>query len=57
MDQLLFGEAFEVIEEEGAYVWGQARRDGYVGFVEQALEIPVTLVGTGAARDRVLALR
>jgi cell wall-associated NlpC family hydrolase len=33
MDQLLFGEAFEVIEEEGAYVWGQARRDGYVGFV------------------------
>ena len=33
MDQLLFGEAFEVIEEEGAYLWGQARRDGYVGFV------------------------
>jgi cell wall-associated NlpC family hydrolase len=33
MDQLLFGETFEVIEEEGAYVWGQARRDGYVGFV------------------------
>jgi hypothetical protein len=33
MDQLLFGETFEVIEEEGAFVWGQARRDGYVGFV------------------------
>jgi cell wall-associated NlpC family hydrolase len=33
MDQLLFGESFEVIEEEGAWVWGQARRDGYVGFV------------------------
>ena len=33
MDQLLFGETFEVIEEEGAYFWGQARRDGYVGFV------------------------
>ncbi|MEO8113232.1 MAG: NlpC/P60 family protein [Phenylobacterium sp.] len=38
LDQLLFGEAFAVIEEEGAFVWGQARRDGYVGFVEaQAL--------------------
>jgi cell wall-associated NlpC family hydrolase len=33
MDQLLFGEAFEVIEEEGAFFWGQAVRDGYVGFV------------------------
>lgn len=34
MDQLLFGEVFEVIEEEGAFLWGQARRDGYVGFVD-----------------------
>jgi cell wall-associated NlpC family hydrolase len=33
MDQLLFGEIFEVVEEEGAWLWGQARRDGYVGFV------------------------
>jgi len=34
MDQLLFGETFEVIEEEAnGFVWGQARRDGYVGFV------------------------
>ena len=36
MDQLLFGEAFDVIEEEGAWLWGQARRDGYVGFVAAA---------------------
>jgi cell wall-associated NlpC family hydrolase len=34
MDQLLFGETFDVIEEEGAFVWGQSHRDGYVGFVE-----------------------
>jgi cell wall-associated NlpC family hydrolase len=34
MDQLLFGEIFEVLEEEGAFLWGQARRDGYVGFVD-----------------------
>jgi adenylosuccinate synthase len=32
-----------------------ARR--YVGFVETALDVPVTLVGTGAARERVLTLR
>ena len=34
MDQLVFGELFEVLEDEaGGFVWGQARRDGYVGFV------------------------
>jgi adenylosuccinate synthase len=29
----------------------------YVSFVEEALEVPVRLVGTGASRDRVLSLR
>jgi adenylosuccinate synthase len=28
----------------------------YVDFVERSLAVPVTLVGTGAARERVLAL-
>ena len=32
-DELLFGEAFDVLETKGGWVWGQARRDGYVGFV------------------------
>lgn len=42
MDQLLFGETFEVVEEEGAFLWGQARRDGYVGFVAaSALAAPL----------------
>jgi cell wall-associated NlpC family hydrolase len=37
MDQLLFGEVFDVVEEEeSGFLWGQARRDGYVGFVEAA---------------------
>lgn len=36
MDQLLFGETFDVLEEEGGWAFGQARRDGYVGFVEAA---------------------
>jgi len=32
-DQLLLGEAFDVLEEQGGWAWGQARRDGYIGFV------------------------
>jgi len=34
MDQLLFGELFDVLEETGGWAFGQARRDGYVGFVQ-----------------------
>lgn len=34
LDQLLFGEGFDVLEEKDGFAWGQARRDGYVGFVE-----------------------
>ena len=54
MDQLLFGETFEVLEEEaGGFVWGQARRDGYVGFVEAA-----ALTAPGPApTHRIAALR
>ncbi|HEX6866211.1 MAG TPA: NlpC/P60 family protein [Caulobacteraceae bacterium] len=36
MDQLLFGELFDVLETQGDWAFGQARRDGYVGFVEAA---------------------
>jgi hypothetical protein len=53
MDQLLFGEVFDVIEEEGGFLWGQARRDGYVGFVEAAALAPADLVPT----HRVSAIR
>lgn len=54
MDQLLFGEAFDVLEEEaGGFVWGQARRDGYVGFVEAAALAPVDQAPT----HRVSAIR
>ena len=46
IDQLLFGERFEVLEEEGAWRLGQALRDGYVGYVEAAsltlVETPIT---------------
>lgn len=33
VDQLLFGEAFDVLEVVSGFAWGQARRDGYVGYV------------------------
>ena len=36
LDQLLFGELFEVLDEADGYAFGQAVRDGYVGFVEVA---------------------
>lgn len=36
LDQLLFGEAFEVLDEAEGWAFGQAKRDGYVGYVEAA---------------------
>ena len=33
VDQLLFGEIFDVLEAQDGWAWGQARRDGYVGHV------------------------
>ena len=53
MDQLLFGERFEVLEEEGAWRLGQALRDGYVGYVEAASLAPVETFVT----HRVAAIR
>jgi cell wall-associated NlpC family hydrolase len=39
-DQLLFGEGFDVLDETGGWSWGQACRDGYVGFVRSDLLAP-----------------
>ncbi len=53
LDQLLFGEVFEVLEAVDGWAWGQARRDGYVGFVACAnLTAPASL-----PTHRVSALR
>lgn len=52
-DQLLFGEAFDVLFETGDFAFGQARRDRYVGYVPiEALSAPVL-----APEHRVSALR
>lgn len=36
IDQLLYGEVFDVLERRGGRVWGQARRDGIVGWMDAA---------------------
>ena len=36
LDQLLFGELFEVLDEADSWAFGQAKRDGYVGYVDAA---------------------
>jgi len=53
MDQLLFGEAFEVLEKHDRFLFGQARRDGYVGFVAADALKPAGAAPT----HRVAALR
>lgn len=53
MDQLLFGERFEALEEDGDFLLGQARRDGYVGYVAKAALGPLAPAPT----HRVAAIR
>ena len=39
VDQIIFGEAFDVLNVRGDQVWGKARRDGVVGWIDRtALE-------------------
>ncbi|MDP1597950.1 NlpC/P60 family protein [Phenylobacterium sp.] len=53
LDQVLFGEIFDVLEEQDGFAWGQSRRDGYVGFVESAALGPLS----GLPTHRVAAIR
>ena len=52
-DELLFGEGFDVLETRDGWSWGQARRDGYVGFVRSVALAP----SGGPPTMRVGALR
>lgn len=36
VDQLIFGEAFDVLDSRGGRLWGRARRDGIVGWIDAA---------------------
>jgi hypothetical protein len=53
LDQLLFGEAFGVLEAKDGWAWGQAVRDGYVGYVA----LNHLALGAPAPTHRVSALR
>lgn len=53
MDQLLFGERFDVLEEDKGFLLGQSTRDGYVGWVA-ASELSAQTV---QATHRIAALR
>ena len=33
IDQLIYGEAFDVLDQKGDRLWGRARRDGLVGWI------------------------
>ena len=58
IDQLLFGEAFDVLERDPGVCWGRARRTGSVGWVEAsglARGAPMA-THTVAATDAVLPL-
>jgi cell wall-associated NlpC family hydrolase len=50
VDQLLFGESFQVIDVTDGFAWGQADRDGYVGWVEAAALSPRLLEPTHRVR-------
>jgi len=51
--QLLLGERFAVYDSAGGWVWGQAARDGYVGYAPDACFAPETKAPT----HRVSALQ
>lgn len=50
-DQLLFGEVFRVLEVKDGFAWGQAARDGYVGYVAED-----DLAALGAAATHQVAV-
>ena len=53
LDELIYGEAFEALETAGGFVWGQAARDGYVGYAQAEALAPAGAAPT----HRVAALR
>lgn len=53
LDELIYGERFDVLETAGGYAWGQAARDGCVGFVSADALAPPGPLPT----HRIAALR
>lgn len=40
IDQLIYGEAFDVLDQKGDRLWGRARRDGLVGWISASAVQP-----------------
>jgi cell wall-associated NlpC family hydrolase len=53
VSQMIFGEAFDALDVREDYVWGQAKRDGYVGWTPADALSPEIIAPT----HRVIALR
>jgi len=51
VDQLLYGEAFDVLERHQGHSWGQARRQGRVGWVDQSGLEALTSLPTHRVKD------
>ena len=41
ISEIVFGEAFDVLESRGPRAWGRARRDGAVGWIDRSALGPV----------------
>jgi cell wall-associated NlpC family hydrolase len=54
LDQVLLGESFDVLEIDGAFAWGQAVRDSYVGWVDASA---LAMADEEASTHWVTALR
>ncbi|WP_428150950.1 NlpC/P60 family protein [Brevundimonas sp.] len=56
IDQLLHGEIFDVLDRRGGRVWGQARRDGTVGWMDASALIPHRALPTRRVTSATSAL-
>ena len=56
IDQLLHGEIFDILDRRGGRVWGQARRDGTVGWMEASALMPHVALPTRRVSSAKAAL-
>ncbi|MBX3476868.1 MAG: C40 family peptidase [Brevundimonas sp.] len=57
VSELVFGEAFDVLESRGPRAWGRARRDGAIGWIDRAALGPVAAPDARIALPRTPARR
>ena len=57
ISEIVFGEAFDVLESRGPRAWGRARRDGAVGWIDRSALGPVAAPDARIAMPRTPARR